>query len=124
MALSLKVPINELLTYPNIFLIEDLLVISVEKVQEEYIFYGISNSIYKARIETTETESEEATEKTMDIKIPSSNEEISKLIETSRFAIKLFSFSNNEIQLELANKLTDKLAKYDKIQNSLKLKSL
>lgn len=129
MAIKLTVNLQEIHKYPNIFMIEDLLVINMIKTEKEYIFMGISNSMYKDMVipiknQSTEEDADSSQIQTIDINIPNSLEEFNQLQVTLTFAFHLFSSSTDANQQELSNILSPKIAMYNKKVKILKLQEL
>ena len=126
MALKLKVNLGEIQKYPNIFMLEDLLVINIIKTEKEYIFMGISNSMYKDIVVKIEEEDEETDgpAQTIDISIPNSLDELNQLQLTTKFAFHLYSTSSDMNQQELSTILSPKIALYNKKVQIQKLQEL
>ena len=126
MALKIKVNLKDIQNYPNIFMIEDVLVINIIKTEKDFIFMGISNSMYKDRVVPIDEVDEETDgpEQTIDIQIPNSLEELTQLNLTLKFAFHLFAGSNDSNQQELSNILSPKIANYNKKLQIQKLQEL
>lgn len=126
MALKLKVNLKDIQNYPNIFMLEDLLVVNIIKTENEFVFMGISNSMYKdvvVKIEVPEKDSE-TPEQTIDIQIPNSLDELAQLQLTMKFAFHLFSSSADVNQQELSTILSPRIALYNKKLQIQKLQEL
>lgn len=130
MAIKLKVNLQEIQKYPNIFMLEDLLVVNIIITEKEYVFMGISNSMYKdivVKIDNNDKEEGDDTPveiQTIDISIPNSLDELNQLQLTMKFAFHLFANSSDINQQELSTILSPKIALYNKKVQIQKLQEL
>ena len=126
MALKIKVNLKDIQNYPNIFMLEDLLVINIIKTETSFVFMGISNSMYKDIVVSIEEDDPETDgpPQTIDIQIPNSLEELNQLQLTLKFAFHLFANSSDTNQQELSTILSPKIATYNKKVQIQKLQEL
>jgi hypothetical protein len=126
MALKIKINIEEAKNYPNLFMLDELLVLSIEETQEEFIFSGIANSIFmELKIPREKQEKDEnslgAGTQSIDIQIPNNMEELSQFQITLQFAHQLFSMSSSPKQQSIADLISPRIASLRKKNNILKL---
>ncbi len=126
MAIKIKVRLDEIQKYSNLFMLDDILVAQIIKTEKEYIFVGISNSMYKdTRILIQEQEEgKDPVEQTIEIMIPGSIDELTQMQATMKFAYHYFSSSTDINHQEIANMIAPKVAMYSKKMKILALQEL